>query len=71
MVDIGFDYTHPNFYDKEGKTYRLKQVWDQTSPFSHAVYIIESDILEHKCSYDSDMNTHGSHVMGIAAGGGV
>lgn len=70
VVDAGFDYTHPNFYDKEGKTYRLKQVWDQTSPFSHAVYTTESDILEHECSYDSDQQTHATHVMGIAAGGG-
>ncbi len=70
MVDVGIDYTHPNFYDKEGKTYRLKRVWDQTSPLSHAVYTTESDILEHECSYDSDEETHGTHVMGIAAGGG-
>lgn len=70
VVDGGFDYTHPNFYDKEGKTYRLKRVWDQRSPFSHAVYTTESDILKYACSYDSDEETHGTHVMGIAAGGG-
>ncbi|MDD2952889.1 MAG: S8 family peptidase [Parabacteroides sp.] len=70
VVDQGLDFTHPNFYDKEGKTYRLKRVWDQTSPLSSAVYTTETDILEHECSFDSEKNTHGSHVMGIAAGGG-
>ena len=70
VVDGGFDYTHPNFYDKEGKTYRLKRVW---GPQAHSAmpYIPQkSDILEHECSYDSDVETHGTHVMGIAAGGG-
>ena len=70
VVDSGFDFTHPNFYDKEGKAYRIKQVWDQTSPYSKAEYRTEEELLDAACSFDSDVNTHGTHVAGIAAGGG-
>lgn len=70
VVDVGFDYTHPNFYDKTGKTYRLKQVWEQNSSIDKTIYTTESEILEQKYSLDSDTETHGTHVMGMAAGGG-
>lgn len=70
VVDSGFDFTHPNFYDKEGKTYRIKQVWDQTSPYSKAEYRTEEELLDAACSFDSNVNTHGTHVAVIAAGGG-
>lgn len=70
VVDQGLDFTHPNFYDKEGKAYRIKQVWDQTSPYSKAEYRTEEELLDAACSFDSDVNTHGTHVAGIAAGGG-
>lgn len=70
VVDQGLDFTHPNFYDKEGKAYRIKQVWDQTSPYSKAEYRTEEELLDAACSFDSDVNTHGTHVTGIAAGGG-
>ena len=71
VVDQGLDFTHPNFYDKEGKAYRIKQVWDQTSPYSKAEYRTEEELLDAACSFDSDVNTHGTHVAGIAAGGGL
>jgi hypothetical protein len=30
IIDGGFDYTHPNFYDSTGKIYRIKAIWDQS-----------------------------------------
>ncbi len=47
-----------------------KQVWDQTSPYSTAEYRTEEELLDAACSFDSDVDTHGTHVAGIAAGGG-
>ena len=28
VMDIGFDFTHPNWYSKDMQEYRIKQVWD-------------------------------------------
>ena len=28
VVDEGFDFTHPNYYDADGENYRVKYVWD-------------------------------------------
>ena len=47
-----------------------KQVWDQTSPYSKAEYRTEEELLDAACSFDSYVETHGTHVAGIAAGGG-
>lgn len=27
MVDVGFDFTHPNYYDATGTNYRIQKVW--------------------------------------------
>ena len=32
--------------------------------------LTEEELLDAACSFDSDVNTHGTHVAGIAAGGG-
>ena len=29
VMDIGFDLTHPNFYDATGTNYRIRRLWDQ------------------------------------------
>src|SRR5205085_11712337 len=31
IIDEGFDYTHPAFYDTTGTMLRIKRVWDQTA----------------------------------------
>ena len=31
VEDVGFDLTHPNFYDATGQHYRIKRFWDQLS----------------------------------------
>lgn len=75
IIDQGFDYTHPNFYDETGAVYRIKRVWEQSgsgTPPSGFAYgrelTSESAILA--AQRDNPNGSHGSHVAGIAAGGG-
>lgn len=77
VQDIGFDLTHPNFYDTEAKNYRIKRFWDQLSAdvsanglYVGADYRTEEDILAYARSRDGLVQTHGTHTLGIAAGGG-
>lgn len=78
IVDGGFDYTHPNFYDPDQTTlYRVKRVWDQnkktgTRPTGYdygAEYSTQEAILAAKNSATNE--THATHVSGIAAGSGA
>ncbi len=73
LIDNGFEYGHPNFYDEEKTHLRIKRVWDQNregtppSSFSYGTeYDTEEEILA--AAYDSNTTTHGTHVLGIAAG---
>lgn len=76
IIDIGFEYGHPTFYDTTGTRYRVKCVWDQnvqctTHPAGYSYgkeYLTQSSILNAVCSHTTE--THGSHVAGIAAGSG-
>lgn len=76
IIDIGFDYTHPNFRDTTGKTLRISRVWEQeatsgTAPaaFGYGRELTTPEaIMAAKCS--STSADHGSHVAGIAAGSG-
>ena len=76
IIDNGFDYTHPNFYDGTGSNnYRIKRVWDQhgtgTSPsgFSYGTELTTQTAILN--AQTSNPNTsHGTHVTGIAAGAG-
>ncbi len=75
VIDTGFEYGHLAFYAPDGKTFRVKRVWDQlgtrgSSPenFGYgAEYTTEEDILAAK--YDNTSTIHGTHVAGIAVGG--
>ena len=74
IIDTGFEYGHPNFYNKEHTEYRVKRVWEQnttsgTPPtgFNYGKeYILQDSIL--KKAYDLTNESHGTHVSGIAAG---
>jgi len=74
IIDTGFEYGHPNFYNKEHTEYRVKRVWEQnaqtgTPPtgFNYGKeYISQDSIL--KKAYDLTNESHGTHVTGIAAG---
>jgi minor extracellular serine protease Vpr len=76
VIDIGFNYTHPNFYDGTGSNnYRIKRVWEQngagTPPngFSYGRELTTQTAILN-AQTDSVNESHGSHVTGIAAGAG-
>lgn len=79
IVDQGFDYTHPTFYDPfDQSVYRVKRVWDQMAEdgsapkgYDYGVeYTTTADILA--AQHDHWENaSHGSHVAGIAGGSGA
>lgn len=74
IVDNGFDYTHPAFYDDARETLRISRVWEQgydkgTSPEAFGYgseYKTADEILA--IGGDLKTNSHGTHVAAIAAG---
>ena len=79
VVDWGFDYTHPTFYDTSLAYTRILAAWDQekkigTPPpgFSHGAYYYGVDELAAAQSDTFSILTdyHGTHVAGIAGGSG-
>ena len=77
IIDNGFDYAHPNFYDATGiNNFRVKRVWEQSAttgtPPNGFTYgrelTTQSAILS--AQRDQIDNSHGTHVAGIAAGAG-
>jgi minor extracellular serine protease Vpr len=76
VIDAGFDYTHPTFYDTAYSLYRIKRVWEEkntsgTPPagFSYGTEYSDSLSIITK-AHDITSGTHGTHVSGIAAGSG-
>lgn len=77
VIDIGFEYCHPAFYDATGNTLRVKRVWNQkdttgTAPdgFNYgSEYTTESQMMA--AETDDASMSHGSHVTNIAAGCGA
>lgn len=73
IIDSGFDFTHPNFKDKDGSC-RIKCVWDQNQIFAGTnssygygvVYPTAESVGAAK--HDMSGDTHGTHVAGIATG---
>lgn len=79
IVDQGFDYAHPTFYENPAKpsTYRVKRVWNQVmdgkaqpANFAYGVeYKTTDEILA--AQHDGQTSTfHATHVTGTAAGTG-
>lgn len=73
IIDNGFDYGHPNFYDKEKNALRIKKVWNQnidgTAPEGYnygSELTTEDEILASET--DDKTSGHGTHVAGIATG---
>ncbi len=77
VMDIGFDLTHPNFYDATASHYRIKRMWDHITPdtldskfYVGRDYVGTEELLSVAHSYDGLDQTHGTHTLGIAAGSG-
>ncbi len=73
VVDAGFDYRQPAYCDADGAT-RIRRVWEQsydkgTAPAAYG-YGTELTTPEQMAEAEGDVTTssHGSHVVGIAAG---
>ena len=77
ILDVGFDYTHPLFFDTSGNKYRVKKVWEQktTTGTPPAGFTYGSEILDSNTMWsvgtDIATQSHGTHVAGIALGSGV
>ncbi len=75
IIDAGFNYNHPTFYDTTGTLLRLKRVWEQknggTPPagFSYGNELTDTSAMVAK-GYEVNSFSHGTHVGGIAAGSG-
>lgn len=77
IMDIGFDLTHPTFFDASGTDYRIKALWDQlTTDTVGSRFTVGNDyvgrdrLLAYGHSRDGLDQTHGTHTTGIAAGSG-
>lgn len=77
VMDVGFDLTHPTFYDATGTRYRIGAFWDQLSkdtidsrlPVGRD-YVGYDQVLAQKHSVDALTQMHGTHTLGTAAGSG-
>lgn len=74
IVDVGFQTTHPTFYNLNGTQYRVKRFWQQKyknqmgpAPFYYG--ILKNSKSEILAADDTD-GSHGTHVAGIAGGSG-
>lgn len=77
IQDIGFDLTHPTFYSRDLKDYRIKAFWDMLDPdtvgsslYVGRDYVGKDELLAKAYATDGLHQTHGVHTAGIAAGSG-
>lgn len=78
VMDIGFDLTHPTFFnDATLSQYRIKTFWDQLAASDDVSrfpvgkeYVGTEQILAVGCATDGKTQNHGTHTTGIAAGSG-
>ncbi len=75
IIDFGFDYNHPTFYDTLYTGYRIKKVWQMNgsaAPPSGYIYgkeLVGDAAIKAEGTDDSKQN-HGTCVGGMAAGSG-
>lgn len=74
LLDTGIDYRNPDFHKSDGSS-RIKYIWDMKHPgtppagFSFGTECDENSIARAQCP-ERDVEGHGTHVAGIAAGNG-
>jgi minor extracellular serine protease Vpr len=81
ITDWGFDYTHPAFYDTLLQQHRIYAAWDQykssgpaPNGFNYGTEYSDTQSLLAAGSDTANIysyGTHGTHVAGIAGGGGA
>lgn len=81
VLDWGFDYTHPMFYDTAMTHYRVRAAWDQfrragpaPAGFGYGAEFTSPAALLAAQSDTAGVYSyalHGTHVAGIAGGGGA
>jgi minor extracellular serine protease Vpr len=75
IIDFGFDYNHPTFYDTLHAGYRIKRVWELngvgTPPlgYTYGNEITDTTLIKAQGT-DNAKQTHGTWVAGMAAGSG-
>ncbi|MCS6905297.1 MAG: S8 family serine peptidase, partial [Bacteroidia bacterium] len=74
IIDHGFDFLHPTFWDTSGKRYRVVSYWnhgaESGTPPQGYDYGAEYTSPEQIRSLPPAQESHGVHVAGIAAGSG-
>lgn len=81
VLDWGFDYTHPMFYDTTLSSTRIRAVWDMyrqagPAPEDFNYGTVAEDVVDFQSMGSDTSNvygysTHGTHVAGIAGGSGA
>lgn len=80
IIDAGFDYTHPAFYDANRSTLRIKRVWEQATKATSIAGATTPKQFDYGMEFnspeailaagtDKEGYSHGTHVAGIATGG--
>ncbi|MFA7380216.1 MAG: S8/S53 family peptidase [Bacteroidia bacterium] len=75
ILDRGFDYTHPAFYDTSYSRLRIQRVWNQRSAgtppagFSYGEELTDTTTILQK-RFSTTTNDHGTSVGSVAAGSG-
>lgn len=76
VVDIGYDYTNPAYYDTGYTNLRIKRVWDQSangippSGYNYGSELTDTGSILSK-KYSSTDEDHGTSTSSIAGGSGV
>lgn len=78
IVDAGFDYTHSAFRNPSDGTLRIRRVWEQKGSqqlegakapdkYGYGIELNTPELIA-ASQGDTDANSHGTHVAGIATG---
>ena len=76
VMDFGFDYLHPAFYDTGGHQYRIAKVWELAAtgtppaPYTYGNEITDTTLIKANGT-DNPLQNHGTSVAALAGGSGV